>query len=116
MLGQDPSQLPTKGLVSLGCSEQGYIWRATLTSSVPQGSVLGPVLFKLLINHPDAGVECTLSKFSDDTKLGGAVDSLEKQEALQRDPDRLEHWVMIKGMKFNKLKCQILHLGQSNAA
>ncbi|KAK4828139.1 hypothetical protein QYF61_023937 [Mycteria americana] len=63
----------------------------------------------------DAGVECTISKFDDDTKLGGAVDSLEGQEALQRDLDRLEHWAMINGMKCNKSKCQILHLGRSNA-
>ncbi|GAB0204733.1 cAMP-dependent protein kinase inhibitor alpha [Grus japonensis] len=68
----------------------------------------------MFINDLDAGVECTISKFSDDTKLGGAVNSLEGQEALQKDLDRLEHWAVINGMKFNKNKCQILHLGWSN--
>ncbi|KAJ7409009.1 hypothetical protein WISP_116997 [Willisornis vidua] len=62
-----------------------------------------------------SGVECTINKFADDTKLGGAVDSLKGQAALQRNLDRLEHWAMINGQKFNQNKCWILHLRWSKA-
>lgn len=89
-------------------------WQA-VTNSAPQGPVLGPDPFYIFIDDLDAGVEHIFSKFADDTKLEGAVDSLKGQEALQKDQKALEHWATISGMKFNKGNCWVLYLGQSNA-
>ena len=85
-----------------------------MTSGVPQGSVLGPLLFVIYINDLDENLIGMVSKFADDTKIGGMVDSEEGYLQLQRDLDQLGQWADKWQMDFNLDKCEVMHSGRLN--
>ncbi|CAM4509126.1 unnamed protein product [Lepidochelys olivacea] len=89
-------------------------WRG-VTSGVPQGSVLGPILFNLFINDLEKGVNSEEAKFADDTKLLKIVKTkADCEEQLQKDLKKLSDWATKWQMKFNVDKCKVMHIGKNN--
>ncbi|KAJ7423822.1 hypothetical protein BTVI_08724 [Pitangus sulphuratus] len=69
----------------------------------------------IFVSNMDSGIESTLSNSANDTMLCGVVDTLEGRDVIPRDLDRLERWACANIMKFNKIKCKVLNLIQSNS-
>ncbi|CAM4571088.1 unnamed protein product [Caretta caretta] len=88
-------------------------WRE-VTSGVPQGSVLGPILFNLFITDLGTKSGNVLIKFADDTKLGGIANLERDWDIIQEDLDDLVNWSNSNRMKFNSEKCKVTHLGINN--
>ena len=88
-------------------------WKSVL-SGVPQGSVLGPILFLVYINDLEEGVTGKILKFADDTKLFRKVKEIGDNFFLQDDIDTLVKWSEKWQMLFNFGKCKCLHTGPGN--
>ena len=83
----------------------------TVDSGIPQGSVLGPVLFTIYINDLPDVVESICKIFADDTKLYGAVSN---SDIIQKDLKALMEWSKLWLLSFNIPKCHVLHMGKNN--
>ena len=83
-----------------------------VTSGIPQGSVLGPVLFTIYINDLPNVVCNTTKLFADDAKIYSVVNNAIDQENLQSDFKKLDNWSQEWLLKFNPEKCSHLHLGK----
>ena len=81
-------------------------------SGIPQGSVLGPLLFVLYINDLPDVVQSNVLLFADDTKIFKQVTTKEDADALQNDIDALNIWSEKWLLKFNTDKCHVLTLGK----
>jgi hypothetical protein len=100
-----------------------------VTSGMPQGSIVGPLLFVIFINDLPELIpnQSKTALFADDTKLYRSISSISDCESLQRDISSLNYWSQNSNMKFNALKCKVLtitrkkspvttdyHLGDAN--
>ena len=83
---------------------------AVVTSGVPKGSVLGPILFLLYINSMSNGVTSKMFYFADDAKIYRAITNLAEQEELQKDLYKLKKWSNGGDLEFNLTKCHQLTL------
>ena len=90
-------------------------WRP-VTSGVPQGSVLGPLLFLLYINDLPEKVNCPIKLFADDTKLYLEVKDAVDENKLQDNIFSACAWSKQWEMSFNCKKCKILHIGSGESS
>ena len=89
-------------------------WSA-VTSGVPQGSVLGPLLFLVFINDLPEAITSPLKIFADDTKIYRVLSTVDDNQELQDDIDSLSVWSEQWQMPFNTKKCKVMHFGHGNA-
>ena len=83
-----------------------------VTSGIPQGTVLGPLLFVVYINDILENITSDGFLFADDTKIFKMVTSRDDALNLQSDINALRKWSEKWGMEFNREKCHVLTLGK----
>ena len=88
-----------------------YSKKADFLSGVPQGSILGPILFTVFINDLPDCVQNICKVFADDTKIYG---NPHKSDTLQEDLNKLQLWSETWNLYFNASKCKVLHIGKQN--
>ena len=92
------------------CSDE-----VSVSSGVPQGSVLGPILFLLYINDLHDNVQSQVRLFADDTAVYLTINHQSDASLLQKDLDQLQRWGVKWEIEFNPSKCQVLHITRARA-
>ena len=86
-----------------------------VTSGVPQGSVIGPVLFLIYINDLTSHMKSPVQIFADDTKLYRGIESDLDFQLLQQDLQQVEVWSKTWKLCYNTSKCQVLRIGRKQS-
>ena len=81
-----------------------------VTSGVPQGSILGPLLFLLYVNDLPNVVDSLMSLFADDSKIARVINTVEDSLMLQADLENIAEWCAKWGMLLNPIKCQCMSI------
>ena len=110
MAFQLSAQLLTEGIVLKFASSH---W-TQMKSGVPQGLVLGPLLFILYINDLSDNVTCGIKLFADDTKVYSIIKDVSDTLLLQKNLDVVNQWSHKWLLKFNPDKCKLLQFGNSS--
>ena len=85
-----------------------------VSSEVPQGSVLGPLLFLIYINGIDEYIVSKLEKFADDTKLCRGISNNNNTGIFRSDLNQIYQWSLDWQMLFNIARCRVVHLAYNN--
>ena len=83
-----------------------------ITSGIPQGSVLGPVLFVIFINDLPDDIDGKVKMYADDTKMYRRITTSQDRQVMQADLERLDAWSKKWQLHFNEKKCKVMHLGK----
>ena len=86
-----------------------YSQRTKVTSGIPQGSILGPVLFTIFINDLPEAVNVNCKVFADDTKI---YDDTNNHHEIQSDLFKMQEWTEKWNLYFNISKCKVMHIGK----
>lgn len=87
-------------------------WRP-VTSGVPQGSVLAPIMFQIYVNDMTRNLNCYVNLFADDAKIMKIIKNESDCKELQTDIDRILAWSRRWQLKFSAKKCHVLEFGKS---
>ena len=87
------------------------LYRQDVKSGVPQGSILGPLLFLVYVNDLPRWITSHVFLFADDTKLIQSISTLADHAQLQTDLDNLAKWCDAWQLNFNANKCKVIHFG-----